>query len=85
MTQLPNLCGCGNPVKYITPGPNEIQLGSCNKYARCPTYQELKEIIKQQQELLLESKKLLIIITATQEIQTKATELKVKIEKLTKI
>jgi len=38
----PNLCGCGNPVRYIVPGgpPNT---GACNKYARCPTYEELSK------------------------------------------
>lgn len=32
------LCGCGNPVRYIMPngGP-----GSCNKYMRCPSYNDV--------------------------------------------
>ena len=35
------LCGCGRPVRYI--GPNgDGTAGSCNKYARCPSWGELK-------------------------------------------
>jgi len=35
------LCGCGKPVRYIA--ADNTKLGSCNKYARCPTYDELRE------------------------------------------
>lgn len=31
-------CGCGKPVRYIT----SCGKGSCNKYQRCPTYEELE-------------------------------------------
>lgn len=33
-------CGCGRQVKYSSPD----QLGSCNKYQRCKTHDELLEI-----------------------------------------
>ena len=32
------LCGCGKPARYISHNG-----GSCNKYVRCPTYDELRE------------------------------------------
>ena len=32
-----NTCGCGKPVRYIT----LCGKGSCNKYTRCATYEEL--------------------------------------------
>lgn len=39
---MDNLCGCGLPVKYFTLRNGDISDGSCNKYARCLTYEELK-------------------------------------------
>ena len=33
-----DLCGCGKPVRYED---LETQEGSCNKYKRCPSYEEL--------------------------------------------
>ncbi len=32
------LCGCGKPVRYTSRSG-----GACNKYMRCPTYEELKQ------------------------------------------
>lgn len=32
------LCGCGNPVRYMTPSG-----GTCNKYSRCLPYAEQGE------------------------------------------
>lgn len=37
-------CGCGKPVQYIV--PNSDEPGACNKYARCPTYDDLLQQIK---------------------------------------
>ena len=31
-------CGCGKPAKYLGQDGN----GACNKYGRCPTYEELQ-------------------------------------------
>ena len=38
------LCGCGKPVKYISP---DRSVGACNQYARCPTYDDLLQQIKE--------------------------------------
>lgn len=35
------LCGCGRPVRYIVPG-GDGTVDACNKYARCPSWDELK-------------------------------------------
>jgi len=32
-----NLCGCGRSIRYMTPNGD-----ACNKYSRCPTYEELR-------------------------------------------
>jgi hypothetical protein len=37
--KLESTCQCGKPVKYTSP----CRKGSCNKYKRCPTYEELLE------------------------------------------
>lgn len=43
-------CGCGKPAEYVSPAnPNE---GSCNKYNRCPTYEELKVFAARKQRVL---------------------------------
>ena len=34
------LCGCGKPTRYHI---SKEGGGSCNKYFRCPTYEELRE------------------------------------------
>lgn len=36
------LCGCGRPVRYMTKSGD-----ACNKYMRCPTYEEQGEALKQ--------------------------------------
>jgi hypothetical protein len=36
------LCGCGKPVRYIVPN-GDGTADSCNKYARCPSWDELKD------------------------------------------
>ena len=41
------LCGCGRPVRYIVQN-GDGTADSCNKYMRCPTWDELHE---QNQEL----------------------------------
>jgi hypothetical protein len=38
------LCGCGRPVRYLTPGNEDG--GSCNKYMRCPTYEDIRSTLK---------------------------------------
>jgi hypothetical protein len=35
------LCGCGRPVRYIVPN-GDGTADACNKYARCPSWDELK-------------------------------------------
>jgi len=37
-------CGCGRPVRYSTPGNEDG--GSCNKYGRCPTYEQLANALE---------------------------------------
>lgn len=37
-----NVCGCGRNVDYYDLNGNP----SCNKYMRCPTYEELREALK---------------------------------------
>lgn len=39
---LEDTCGCGKPVKYTTSNGK----GACNKYGRCPTYNELDEMLR---------------------------------------
>lgn len=36
-------CGCGRPAKY----QSHDGVGSCNKYGRCPTYEELEQTNKE--------------------------------------
>jgi len=38
-------CGCGKPVRYSMPGDFDAP-GSCNKYTRCPTYEELQVTLR---------------------------------------
>ena len=35
------LCGCGRPVQYIVTN-GDGTTDACNKYSRCPTWEELK-------------------------------------------
>lgn len=35
------LCGCGRPVRYIVPN-GDGTADACNKYTRCPSWDELK-------------------------------------------
>lgn len=43
---LGSVCGCGRPAKYTSFIDNKF-VGSCNKYGRCPTYEELEYKLKQ--------------------------------------
>jgi len=47
-------CGCGKPVRYIIKGE-----GSCNKYRRCATYEELCDRLNQAERKLIDIKKIL--------------------------
>lgn len=42
VSSVGGVCGCGRPVRYLALNAG-VQLGSCNKYARCATWDELKE------------------------------------------
>lgn len=42
-------CGCGRPVRYSM----LRSAGACNKYMRCPTYDELREGIEKANRRLL--------------------------------
>ena len=42
------LCGCGRPIRYMTPTGD-----ACNKYVRCPTYEEQAEALKRAHMWLL--------------------------------
>ena len=50
-----DICGCGKKVKYTTSDGK----GACNKYGRCPTYDELSEMLKQANLKLHQIKQLL--------------------------
>ena len=39
---MDSLCGCGLRAKYFKIVDGGIEEESCNKYGRCPTYDELK-------------------------------------------
>jgi hypothetical protein len=39
---MPQLCGCGKPVRYIVPS-GDGTADSCNKYMRCHAWDELHE------------------------------------------
>ena len=43
LTQTLGTCGCGKPIRYATKDGK----GACNKYGRCPTYDELQKILEQ--------------------------------------
>ena len=45
MSDQPDLCGCGNPVRYLHFRDGK-EIMSCNKYAVCKTYDELFELSK---------------------------------------
>ncbi len=47
-------CGCGRPVRYMNKDG-----GSCNKYHRCPTYEEQAAIIEEQNIMIFQIKKIL--------------------------
>lgn len=53
MEDLLGKCGCGKEGRYLIMRDDE-QLCSCNKYQRCPTYEELYDISQNRKELLLE-------------------------------
>jgi len=38
------LCGCGKSGRYMIKDADGFDVYSCNKYQRCPTYDELYEI-----------------------------------------
>lgn len=44
------LCGCGKPVRYMMGG--NFENGSCNKYMRCLTYDELQSTLNGANKLL---------------------------------
>jgi len=35
-------CGCGNDARYVKIGESGIEEQSCNRYGRCPTYEEIR-------------------------------------------
>lgn len=48
LKKLQGVCGCGNPAKYsIGNLSNGDFVGSCNKYRRCPSYDELNETLQE--------------------------------------
>lgn len=53
MSDLLDKCGCGKDARYLTMCGDE-QVGSCNKYQRCPTYEQLYDIAQNRKSLLLE-------------------------------
>jgi len=34
-------CGCGRPTRYVKILDDGTEVHSCNKYGRCPSYEEL--------------------------------------------
>lgn len=44
----PNMCGCGKPVRYMTPSGN-----ACNKYQRCISYDEQRDGLGQRTRQLM--------------------------------
>ena len=45
---MKEICGCGKPVRYI----DSKGIESCNKYGRCPTYEELNKSAQRIQRCL---------------------------------
>lgn len=43
LNDLLGVCGCGRPVRYTSKDGK----GACNKYGKCPTYEELCEMLTQ--------------------------------------
>ena len=39
-------CGCGREGRYTRAGEDGLNIWACNKYQRCPTYEELTERTK---------------------------------------
>jgi len=39
-------CGCGEEGRYVHFLPDGEEVYSCNKYRRCPTYDELAEKVR---------------------------------------
>ena len=66
MIDTGELCGCGRPVRYMSTNGGE---GACNKYGRCPSYDELRT----------ENRKLNGQIVY---IQSRAIELKLALDRL---
>lgn len=48
---MSNLCGCGLPAKYFDYSVGDGR-GSCNKYSRCPTYEELLTKLQKAEKVL---------------------------------
>lgn len=53
MDNLLYKCGCGKDARYSIMRDGQ-EIGSCNKYQRCPTYEELYDIAQNRKSLLLE-------------------------------
>ena len=50
------VCGCGRPVRYVNVSNG---MGACNKYNRCPSYEELEDKLNQAERKLFDIKKIL--------------------------
>ena len=46
---LDGRCGCGKPIRYMIRGTE----GSCNKYMRCLTYEEMRETLAEANKQVL--------------------------------
>lgn len=46
-----SLCGCGKPVRYLD--VSDQNKGSCNKYMRCLTYEEMQETLRGANRMLM--------------------------------
>lgn len=42
-------CNCGRPARYFVKGASGFGEGSCNKYARCPNWNQLKTALNKEQ------------------------------------
>lgn len=46
-------CGCGREIRYIL-FRDGVETSSCNKYARCLSYDELYNLAQRRKELIVE-------------------------------
>jgi hypothetical protein len=57
------ICGCGKLARYMIKGTD----GSCNKYARCMTYEEMRETLAMANKIIFQLREAMEKVAETHE------------------